>query len=177
MWHDWFKRNRLILSLLLFAVLMLSVAFAGCGATSADNGSNGSSATATSNAALTPGSAALNGCPNNSASGGADLPPPDLVLRHGGIEPQPVTVKAGQTFDILLEAIIRWGLSTQDASAILTPQGPQGWYDAKQRECVWRFLAARTGRATLNFAGGPVCAPRTVCPQYARIEQYAIAVA
>ncbi|WIG59693.1 MAG: hypothetical protein OJF49_002440 [Ktedonobacterales bacterium] len=171
------KGQRVISGLpLCMTLLALTLTLVGCGVTSAGSGGAGGSATATSNAALTPGSAALNGCPNTSASG-AGLTPPDLTLRHGGIEPQHVTLKTGQTFEIRLEAVIRWGLSARDASAILTPQGPQGWYDASQRECVWRFVAAKAGTAALNFAGGPVCAPRTACPQYARIEQYAITVA
>jgi hypothetical protein len=125
----------------------------------------------------TPGSADLNGCAAQHAPAGVAGKSADLVVTQGGdYTGQPVALRQGQTLEVRLPATINWGMQTRDADGILTTSEATGWYDATLRDCLWRFTAVKAGSVTLNFAGGPVCAPNTACPAIAAVQQYNITV-
>ena len=125
-----------------------------------------------------PGSSALNGCPVQSAPASASTKPVDVILTdtNGAIAAQPTSVNVGQTLEVRLAASVRWALSLQDPQHVVTSAESEGWYDAAQQLCIWRFTAATPGSAALVYAGGLVCAPGSQCPTIAKAEEFDITV-
>jgi hypothetical protein len=137
----------------------------------------GGSATAGGTPTQTPASAS-NGCPSQLIP--VDSPrPPDVVLTQQsdpGSNVKTVTVTKGQVIEIRLPASFTWHLSQGEPSSVLEVAAPAGWYNSALRACIWRFDAASSGTAQLDFAGGPVCDPGKACPAIAVIAQYKITV-
>lgn len=160
-------------SLVIGCVLLLAL-LAACapGASNTASSSNAPTATATTAAS---GNAGLNGCPTESPPADAGTKA-DVVVTFTGAEGQTVTLTKGQTLEVRLPAAMRWSLSTQGAANVLTPSATNGWYDAGLDNCVWRFVAANQGNATLAFGGVAVCKPKTECPAIAVAQDYDITV-
>ena len=160
-----YHKYRLFLSIPLFTVIWF---IAACGAP--PNAS-------TSTPPATPGSAALNGCPTQQAPPDATSKPADVVANEiANANGQPVTLKVGQILEVRLSAPKRWGLSLQDSSQILQPDATEGWYNAMLRDCIWRFTAKSAGTASLIYAGGPVCAANTKCPDFVEAQEFDVTV-
>jgi hypothetical protein len=155
--------------------LLLLALLAGCapGTNFTASPPNSPTGTATTAASGTP---ELNGCkaanPPASAGRQADV----VVTFQGGAEAQTVTLNTGQTLEVRLPANMRWSLETQGDATVLTPSADNDWYDAGLHSCVWRFVAANQGKATLSFGGVMVCQPNTACSHLAAAQKYAITV-
>jgi hypothetical protein len=87
-----------------------------------------------------------------------------------------VTLQKGQTLVVQLPAAFHWTLAPYVTNSILTPDDHNGWYDASLRACIWRFVAATSGSATLDYAGRQVCAPGAKCPTVIVNEEIDITV-
>jgi hypothetical protein len=147
------------------------VLIAGCGGTPAASPGAAGTATATLKPMLTPGTAALNGCPEQRIpvdSGGNPFVVTTFDADH------PVTVSVGKTIEIQLRATTRWGLQKQDSGNILGDLAPEGYFNAALKACVWRYAVQSAGTARLTFTGSPVCAPGVQCPAIAEIEELII---
>lgn len=171
-------------------MLLLTLSLVGCGRTSSGPGypsQNGGSASPTSpthGAESTPGSAALNGCSIQQAP--TDWPPANVVFLATSAQGATVTashdmslhvtVTQQQIIDVRLDATYRWSVTASPSPAVLAMAQPAGWYDATQRQCVWRFTAASTGVTGLQLTGPLVCPPQTPCPALAAIASYVITV-
>ena len=123
----------------------------------------------------TPTTAALNGCP-------AQRPParettPDIVVKGGGgVNPELIDIRVGQTLEIQLSDSFRWSLGTNGPAQVLVEPAGNGWHDAAKSACVWQFAARAVGHETLSFAGTPICAIGVACPQFALLVQYTVGV-
>ena len=136
-----------------------------------------SSNASTSTPPETPGSAALNGCPTQLAPSDAASKPADVVANESaGASGQPVTLKVGQILAVRLSAAKRWGLSLQNSGQILQADTAEGWYDAMLHDCIWRFTARSAGSVALVYAGGPVCADNTKCPNFVEAQEFDVTV-
>lgn len=155
------------LSLVLLALLTA------CGAST--SGSAQSFPTAT-NIPTTPGTATLNGCPEQQQPITATIP--EVVVHSTTVQglTQTVAAKVGQTIEIELPATFRWALISQDAESILTAPATNGWFEATQGDCIWQFTATKAGSATLKFAGGQVCSSASKCSDIATEKAFTVAV-
>lgn len=165
--------------------LLLALCLTACGVTATST--TGKTSTTPSptrgSPTLTPGSAALNGCPIQQAPVG--WPPADVVLTMTGAQgatatpglgPIHVTVMHGQIIDVRLSATYQWRITSAPSATVLTMAQPAGWYDPQYRACVWRFTAAGTGATGLQLTGTVVCQPETPCSTIALLASYQITV-
>ena len=155
--------------------LLLLTFLAACApGASSNTASSPNSPTATATKAAS-GNTGLNGCPSESPPATAGTKA-DVVVTFTGAEGQTVTLNKGQTLEVRLPAAMRWSMSIQGNANVLTPSAANGWYDASLDNCVWRFVAANQGNATLSFGGVAVCKPNTECPAIAVAQDYEITV-
>jgi hypothetical protein len=163
------------------ALLFLSL-LAGCGAVSSPSSSNGgasnSGALAASSTATTgaSGSSTRNGCPSQQAPAAASSAADVTVKQAGGESGKSVTLRKGQTLEILLPATYHWRLGTSNLGGTLTDVEPEGWYDAAMQSCAWRFTGASVGTIPLDFGATPLCDPGKMCPALAFDVSYSVTV-
>jgi len=126
----------------------------------------------------TPGTAQLNGCPEQTAP--ASPKTADVVVQGNGVgvqsEARKVSVNVGQTLEVDLPATFRWALVPSDGKSVLTAPAVNGWFDAGGKGCVWQFTAAKAGSATLTFGGGQVCPSASTCPDAVTEQSFDVTV-
>lgn len=126
----------------------------------------------------TPGTAQLNGCPEQAAPATARTA--DVVAHGSGVtsqtDAQPIAVKVGQTLEIDLPATYRWALVLTDEKSTLTAPTANGWFDAGGKGCVWQFTATKAGSATLTFGGGQVCSSASKCPDLTAEQSFSVTI-
>jgi hypothetical protein len=165
--------------LTLLAITVLVPLLAGCGAapmsgTVTTSGSPAPTATVVKYNSATP-----QGCPSGQSPIDAASFTPDVIVtqdaRAAGTA-QPVVLAPGQRLEIRLQPMFTWELKMSGAGNALAVTGPQGWYDASLKMCVWRFTAAGAGKATLAFDGDVVCPPLKLCPSMEQSVAYRVTV-
>lgn len=62
------------------------------------------------------------------------------------------------------------------SQGVLQLQTPYGYVSTTAKACVWRFVAADTGTAQLNFSARAICAKGAMCPMYVLLAHFTVNV-
>jgi hypothetical protein len=104
---------------------------------------------------------------------------PDVIVSQNsdaaGVA-QSITLAQGQRLEIRLQSMFNWVLMISGTSNALAITGPQGWYNASLKMCVWRFTAIDAGEVRLDFEGTIVCPPLKLCPSIEESATYQVTV-
>jgi hypothetical protein len=150
----------------------------GCGAASQ---SSQTSATSVATGAPTSADSKINGavsnvCPITQAPEEVRSFSPDIIVTEGGDPTHALNLQQRQRLEIRLDSQVEWELHMDDPHHALVSAGPQGWYDAASRTCVWRFTAQGAGDAQLVFVGTLPCPPLKSCPSSDRSSTYRLSI-
>lgn len=142
------------------------------GANSTHGGGN------TASASISPtGTAQIAGCSPRTDT--TTLRAPDRIVTDHDADSLPegsaITLHSGQIIEIRLPSVMKWHVMPED-SPVLKDMTMQGWYDAGNRACIWRYTAAAEGSRTLSFTGTPICPGEVACPAIARLVRLSIVV-
>jgi hypothetical protein len=62
------------------------------------------------------------------------------------------------------------------SQGVLQLQTPYGYASTTAKACIWRFVAADTGTAQLNFSARAICPKGAMCPMYVLLAHFTVNV-
>ena len=152
--------------------VLLMLVLAACGSPTTGTGSAPGGSTSTPAPTATHGTAT--GCPNKTTVN-TQPAAASVVLNNTGVNTT-ATVKRGDIVEIDLPFGHNWSGPTNSAQGLLLEQDPSGYASPTGHVCVWRFLAASTGTAEINFTGRPICQKGQLCPMYIMAAPFTIKI-
>lgn len=156
-------------------VVLLTLMLAACGTPTNGTGSPGPTAPKPTPTATHSGTTSTNtGCPNKTTIT-TQPAAASVVLNSSGTDTK-ATVKKGDIVEIDLPFGHNWTGPVNSAQNALVEQNPSGYASPGGHVCVWRFLAADTGTAEINFTGRPICQKNQLCPMYIMDASFTITI-
>lgn len=129
--------------------LALALLLAACGKSSGTVGQSFGTATPQPTMKVQP-----TGCPL--ANQTVTWPPP-VPAQLSPEKSATITIKKGQTVEVVLAFGHRWALITSPVDALLHLDAPAGYGDAALQSCIWHFTARQAGQTTLTYSLAPLC--------------------